>query len=252
MQTDMHYYGTYALARCAGIRDDIALAIATAAEFVDDSDYVDVTLMDGFQVKGNPTAHHPMDMHNLLFTDQRHTWIPFHFIPGNVGANTYERLQCQIDSPIAREMVARNVALANEPFGIVLLGITAHVYADTFAHYGFSGITSVENHVLPGSIELDVADEVKQAMRQRENEFIARYIKDSAANLAKNTDTTAAAADFLSGLGHAGVATYPDQPFLRWRFTYKRSKVQTPWRDNPATFFLGCRRLYEMYIRFHE
>src|ERR1700752_2314295 len=58
IQTDMHYYGTYALARCAGFRDDIALAIATAAEFVDDSDYVDVTLMDGVKVKGNPTAHH--------------------------------------------------------------------------------------------------------------------------------------------------------------------------------------------------
>lgn len=252
MQTDMHYYGTYAMARCAGIRSDTALAIATAAEYVDDSDYVDITLKNGERVRGNPTAHHPMDANNLDIVDQRQTWIPFHFVPGSVGKNVYERLRCQVDSPIAREMVTRNVGLGNEPFGIVLLGITAHVYADTFAHYGFSGITSIENHVAAGSIDLDIDEETKIAMRKKENEFIERYIKDPGNALTSKTDAAAAAADWVSKLGHAGVATYPDQPFLKWRFTYGHTNEQTPWRDNPLTFLAACQSLYQMFNEFHD
>jgi hypothetical protein len=252
MQTDIHYYGTYAMARCAGIRSDIALAIATAAEYVDDSDYVDITLKNGERVRGNPTAHHPMDANNLNIVDQRQTWIPFHFVPGNVGGSVYERLRCQVDSPIAREMVTRNVGLGNEPFGIVLLGITAHVYADTFAHYGFSGITSIENHVAAGSIELDIDEETKIAMRKKENEFIERYIRNPGNALTNNTDAAAVAADWVSKLGHAGVATYPDQPFLKWRFTYGHSNEKPPWRDNPSTFLAACRSLYQMFKEFHN
>lgn len=37
MQTDMHYYGTYFLARAAGLNATAALSIAIAAEYVDDS-----------------------------------------------------------------------------------------------------------------------------------------------------------------------------------------------------------------------
>ncbi|NQT09546.1 MAG: hypothetical protein HQ573_00015 [Desulfobacteraceae bacterium] len=37
MQIDMHYYGTYAMARAAGITRNAAKVIATAAQFVDDN-----------------------------------------------------------------------------------------------------------------------------------------------------------------------------------------------------------------------
>ena len=37
MQVDMHYYGTYAMARAAGLKADVCKIIATAAEFVDDN-----------------------------------------------------------------------------------------------------------------------------------------------------------------------------------------------------------------------
>ena len=37
MQIDMHFYGTYALARAAGIKPDSAHTIAYASQFVDDA-----------------------------------------------------------------------------------------------------------------------------------------------------------------------------------------------------------------------
>ena len=37
MQLDMHYYGTYAMARAAGINSNASATIATAAQFVDDN-----------------------------------------------------------------------------------------------------------------------------------------------------------------------------------------------------------------------
>ena len=37
MQKDMHYYGTYTLARTAGITPEVAEIIATASQFVDDN-----------------------------------------------------------------------------------------------------------------------------------------------------------------------------------------------------------------------
>lgn len=36
MQTDMHYYGTYAMARAAGLNQDTCRKIAYSAQFVDD------------------------------------------------------------------------------------------------------------------------------------------------------------------------------------------------------------------------
>ena len=108
MQTDMHYYGTYAMARSAGINEPLARAIATAAEYVDDSDKLSITTTDGKLIQSEPTAHHPVDSANLDPHDQKRTWVPFHFLPGNEGDNLDEKLICRTDSDIAREMIDHN------------------------------------------------------------------------------------------------------------------------------------------------
>src|SRR5690349_19517360 len=105
MQTDMHYYATYALARAAGISAPAAQIIATAAEYVDDSDYVDVELDDQVFIHAPPTAHHPTNKQNVQPVDQRSVWVPIHFIPGGEGDSLSEQLVCLKDSVIAREMV---------------------------------------------------------------------------------------------------------------------------------------------------
>jgi hypothetical protein len=50
MQTHIHCYGTYAFVRAAGLNAPSSQAIATAAEYVDDSDYVRAQLHDNVAV----------------------------------------------------------------------------------------------------------------------------------------------------------------------------------------------------------
>lgn len=238
MQQDMHYYGTYAMARAAGVKDDVARAIATAAEYVDDSDYVSVTLTDGKQINAVPTAHHPSAVKaNVDTIDQRRTWVPFHFIPGNDGANFEERLVCRTDSTIAREMVAHNISLAKEPYGALLAGITAHVYADTFSHYGFLGLSSELNLVNNTTIKLEVNDRnVFDYITRKATDFAGKYLKGDFHKLVR--------------LGHGSVATYPDRPFLHWSFKYETNGRDSGARRNQETFLQACHMLHDMFTRF--
>lgn len=148
MQLDMHYYATYAMARATGLEPDDARIIATSAQFVDDNvARSHVEFGDGSRLDQEATAHHPIDLSNRDDRDQRRVWVPFHFIPGNEGDGYTERLKCRMDSPIVRELRDHHLTYANCGFGLHLLGITAHVYADTFSHYGFSGVSSRGNKV---------------------------------------------------------------------------------------------------------
>ena len=148
MQIDMHYYGTYAMARAAGLERETAQVIATSAQFVDDNIARDaVTFRDGSRIDTEATAHHPIDLSNRDDRDQRRVWVPFHFLPGNVGETYTERLKCRMDSPVVQEMCEHHLIHAERSFGPHLLGIATHVYADTFSHYGFSGVSSRGNRV---------------------------------------------------------------------------------------------------------
>lgn len=237
MQTDMHYFGTYALARAAGFRTDTALVIATSAEYVDDSDEVDVTTKDGVRIHSEPTAHHPADMSdNTDPQDQRRTWVPFHFIPGLVGASDEEKLICRTDSLPAQELISYVLANLDRPFAVPLLGILAHAFIDTFSHYGFSGISSKWNRVKSDTIKLNVSQEMSHSLGTRFGEFFARYAIGPFANM-------------LVQLGHGSVATYPDQPYLRWQFEYESPNRMSGLRDNQKTFLQGCRRLHEVFTQ---
>ncbi len=239
MQTDMHYYGTFAMARASGLIQEVAQVIAIAAEYVDDSDAVGLELQDGIVLGASPTAHHPLNKANLDIVDQRGTWVPFHFLPGNEGDTTHERLICRKDSKVAREMVDHHVALPLEGYNLELLGITAHAYADTFSHYGFSGIGSPLNQVDPSTIKLHVKDTaVLEYITNKSKDFFEKYVFSVPANIA--------------ALGHGAVATFPDRPYLTWEFTYASSKKGSGARVNQATFLEACEKLHAMFIEFGE
>lgn len=236
MQTDMHYYGTYAMARAAGLTPDVALVIATAAEYVDDSDHIEVTLADGNRLVSRATAHHPAARANADPIDQRRTWVPFHFLPGNIGDTLEQKLTCTIDGPLAREMVDHHLTHADQEYAVLLIGIAAHVYADTFSHYGFSGISSRLNHVVTSSIDLKVSDAgILAYLRDHAERFANRYIGELVD---------------LVGLGHAVVATYPDRPYLNWRFNYDDGR-DSGLRENPVTFALSCEKMHRMFRDFN-
>lgn len=239
MQTDMHYYGTFAMARASGLMREAAQTIAIAAEYVDDSDAVGLELKDGIVFGAPPTAHHPLNRANLDIVDQRQIWVPFHFIPGNEGRTPHERLICQKDSAIAREMVAHHIALPLEGFGLELAGITAHCYADTFSHYGFSGISSPLNQVHPDDIKLQVKDpSVLQYITNKSKDFFEQYVFSIPTNIV--------------ALGHGAVATFPDRPYLTWEFAYQNTKKSSGPRVNPQTFLEACQKLHAIFVELGD
>lgn len=259
MQRDMHYFGTYAMARAAGIRPEDCQIIATAAEFVDDNGKrFEARFSDGGLLAFVPTAHHSVDRDNLDEADQRQVWVPFHFLPGNEGETLSQRLVCRKDSEIARELVAHNIGRAGEDFGPYLAGITAHVYGDTFSHYSFSGVSSRSNEVESELVVPINAEGVMESDLKGEIEgFVAKYgFEVKFPNFKKEVwrEIGEYTSDFIEGttgaLGHGGVYTFPDKPFLVWEVQFAGGLKET--RNNPDTFLEGCEKLYAMFQRFLE
>lgn len=237
MQVDMHYYGTYAMARAAGLKADACKVIATSAEFVDDNAKKHVIVFaDGARFQCVATAHHTTDIKNLEPDDQRQIWVPFHFLPGNEGDHYLDRLVCTKDSQIAREMVQNHLDQAQKPYALELLGITAHVYADTFSHYGFSGISAPQNNIDSKSLKLD---NIHPDLAGKATGWLKRYATQFASDIAEVTS---------AGLGHGAALTYPDQPYLMW--SYKTEKGKEYRRNNYRTFSQACEKLHDMFSRF--
>ena len=246
----MHYYGTYAMARSAGLKKEVCETIATAAQFVDDNaEKKSVEFRDGARLDVEATAHHAVNVKNLDREDQRQIWVPFHFLPGNEGNSYTQRLVCQKGSEIAQEMIKINLSLLDQPFALPLLGITAHVYADTFSHYGFSGVSSRANKIVNDSIAFHSL-----------NPDIEKYITDKAKNFKNNypkeggffANIKSWFAEGVSGaLGHGAVMTYPDRPYLIWDFIYEKNSKGAPCstRNNQKTYLECCVKLHEVFQR---
>ncbi len=259
----MHYYATYALARAAGIKSNEAKTIATSAQFVDDNTAQNhIDFKNGARIDREATAHHPKQISNLDGHDQRRVWVPFHFIPGNIGDSYTERLKCRKDSSIVHELCDHHLNYADRNFALHLLGITAHVYADTFSHYGFSGVSSRGNKVNNSSfryheevegLEAEI-EELSSDMRDYVINEKKKFFKKFGAFGGLRANINGFLAEMASGaLGHGAVATLPDRPYLVWSFEYEREDAidgNLSIRNNPVTFLEGCRALHKMFKQF--
>lgn len=257
MQIDMHYYGVYALARLGGLKARAARTLATASQYVDDSTGNDILDHEsGAKIIPVVTAHHTASVKNVDRNDQRFIWVPFHFLPGNRGQAFTERLVCRRNSPLVRDMRDHHLALAQTPFALELMGITAHVLADTYAHYGFSGVSSRRNKVRNDHIEIMDASEATAAYWAEErSRFFRKY--GTQGGLLDNIKRTvfSSGTEFFSGaLGHGAVLTFPDQPYLRWKFEYEvhfdDRPDQVSVRSNQESYLEACRRLYDLFSAF--
>ncbi len=247
MQLDMHYYGTYAMARAAGLSPAVCRTIATCSQFVDDNAHGrSIEFLDGARIDSEPTAHHVASVGNIKPEDQRMVWVPFHFLPGNEGDTYSERLLCRKDSAIAREMLRHHLGYAKHDIGVHLIGVAAHAYADTFSHYGFSGVSSRRNKVVNDSFvfQMDLDKRTEKYIKGKADRFFETYRRES--GLLSNVKSWLAET-FSGALGHGAVATYPDRPFLKWSFDYEYPQRTTSERDNQATFLEGCRELHRLF-----
>ncbi len=250
MQVDMHYYGTYAMARAAGLKKEVCEIIATAAQFVDDNaEKESIEFRDGARLDGEATAHHSINIKNLDREDQRQIWIPFHFLPGNEGDSYTQRLVCTKDSEIAQEMIKFNLSLLEKPFALPLIGITAHVYADTFAHYGFSGVSSRANKIVNDSIRFHSIDPgIEKYITDKAKVFTTNYPREG--GFFENIKSWFVE-EASGALGHGAVMTYPDRPYLQWDFIYENDPhgARCPIRNNQETYLECCIKLHDLFQR---
>lgn len=247
MQIDMHFYGSYALARMAGFAPEQASTIATAAQFVDNAvSAAPVNLADNSYLLPVVSAHEIIELgKNFDRMDQWRVWVPFHFLPGGQGESVDDRLICLWGEP-GNQAADRIIRLALEagaeerPYALHLLGIVTHVIQDTYAHYGFSGIAHEHNLIDQDSLNSLNVSRLRNYITGKLETFFERV----GASFAE-----------ASRLGHAGAATFPDRPYLRWELSYEQpSGVKDPSlaspRDNPATFFRACTRIHAIYRAF--
>lgn len=258
MDIDMHYYGVYALARAAGLGADVAKVIATASEFVDDSTDTEIIVNPGgARFRGESTAHHPTDFApNNNPDDQLRVWLPFHFLPGGQGNSQSELLVCIKNSAIAQEMVNHHLELCDAYFAAEMIGVTAHVYADTFAHYGFSGVSSRLNRVIGESIKLVNGDPLAGQFDRFLGKFgiqggLLRNFRDAVSTVASDL-----AEDTTGALGHGSVAIFPDQPYLEWGYQYERVDLHTDGgnveRQNANDYLEAAQALYGLFRQFAD
>ena len=219
MQTDFHHGATYALARIAGFPRAAAEIIAYSAQYVDDATNTGlVRFQNGALYERFATAHRMLDYRNFRELANHRVWVPFHFLPGNCGlpagedpdGEFAEKLVCKPNSPVALDMVSAAICGRHEPYALHRLGITMHVYADTWAHAGFSGLSHAHNEVSDVYTADGRLDE--RLMERLKGYFVGEALP----------------------LGHGPVLSYPDRPWLVWAYTDGRQR--RIYRDNPAIY----------------
>ena len=227
MQIDFHHSVTYVLSRIAGFLHSEASIIAYCAQYVDDATNSGIIHFDnGWSFDRISSAHKLLDYRNFQELANHHVWIPFHFLPGNQGnpagtvdsdSDIMRKLVCLPNSPVAQDLVRECIAQRHTPYALHRLGITMHVYADTWAHQGFVGI----NHKLNDAI--DLLDEDGNRDRRLMNRLASFFIGEALP------------------LGHGTVLSNPDKPYLRWG--YINGDGDRIHRDNPADFLDAAEHL---------
>ena len=204
MQIDGHHTFTYVISRMVGFTHEEANIIAHSAQYVDDATNAgNIEFTNGAMFSRISSAHGTYDMrHHLDAQENNLVWVPFHFLPGNGGKTSddvdqeesfIKKLVCKPYSPVAVDMLEACLKDINKPYGLHRLGITMHVFADTFAHQGFAGVIHSINKVKNlecHNFDMGFFDKLK-------SETLSRRFP----------------------MGHGPALTCPDMPFLEWSYT---------------------------------
>ena len=220
-------------ARLAGFGHSDASIVAHCAQYVDDSTQAGLIRFDnGAMFDRISSAHKMLDYRNFKELENYKVWIPFHFLPGNGGlpagqdppGTFIEKLICRPNSPVAQAMVRECIDQRYRSYGLHRLGITMHVFVDTWAHQGFAGVS----HEVNGARDLvDGDNNPDQSLMNRLTNF------------------------FIGGalpLGHGTVLSNPDRPYLRWGYTNGRGEKIS--RDNPRDFLAAADEMCRAMQRY--
>ncbi|OKY74688.1 MAG: hypothetical protein BM485_12680 [Desulfobulbaceae bacterium DB1] len=236
MQIDFHHGTTYVAARLAGFDRKEAGIVAHAAQYVDDATSSGVVHFNNKSIYHRLcTAHKTLDPRNSIELNNHLVWIPFHFLPGNGGKNAdengdlsfVEKIVCRPgnDNPIARQLLREVISEKGHLCSLHRLGLTMHVYADTWAHQNFAGVEDKIN-------EVDHAvDKGKSGVFSEFGKVFHDWLDDT-----------------LPALGHARANVFPDMPFLDWEYTNAaKEKVR---RNNTDLFCTAADEMCKAMQRY--
>lgn len=235
MQIDFHHATTYVVARLAGFPQEKAEIVAHASQYVDDATSSGRIRFDnGALFSRISSAHKMLDPRNADELANHYVWIPFHFLPGNNGLGEGQnpiggfinKIICTPDSPIARQMVRQAIIDQDRPYGLHRLGVTMHVFVDTWAHQGFAGVLHKINEV----------EDVKETGMSK------GFSSGLGALLADLLD------DAVPPLGHGRATVFPDMPFLSWE--YKNGSKQKVERNNTDQFCQAAEQMCRAMKRY--
>ena len=141
MQIDFHFYSIYALARAAGFMPDNAFTIAYSSQHTDDAKYEHaLNFENGGRFQQVLTAHKFLDAKALNKKTCYRIWVPFHFLPGNLGVEFYGRMVARSGSTIAQSLIDALLNSNPRPYILHRLGIFLHCFADSWSHQNFLGL----------------------------------------------------------------------------------------------------------------
>jgi hypothetical protein len=248
MQIDFHHGTTYVVARYAGFNHAEAEIIAYCSQYVDDATNSGVLRFDnGAMYRYSSSSHKTLDYRDFNELSNHQIWIPFHFLPANgqqpAGANPdgnfIEKLICRPNSPVAEDMLRECVNDRNKSYSLHRLGITMHVYADTWAHQGFAGVTHDVNDIHA----LDEQGNEDESFLARKKNFFKKGIVENIFN-----QVTGKFIGDVKPLGHGAALSQPDKPFLKW--SYHDHNNQLVKRDNTKIFLEAADRLCQAMQRY--
>lgn len=229
MQIDFHFYTIYALTRAAGFRPDQAYTIAYSSQHTDDAEYEHaLEFTNGGRFQQVLTAHRLLDFDSLSKETCYRIWVPFHFLPGNLGVDFYERMLNRCGSTIAQRLADDLINSNSKPYLLHRLGIFLHVYADTWSHQNFLGL---KNDNLNDITDLDV-----KGMSEASLKSLFEKLKEKTL-------------EYLAPkLGHAQAGTIPDEPYREWEYkNYKGKKFDI---SNVERTLDAAQNCYSILIRF--
>lgn len=242
MEIDFHHTTTYVIARAAGFKHSEAETIAYSSQYVDDATNRGTITFDNEALYTHTSsAHKTLDNRNFKKKSNHHVWLPFHFLPGNgnkkAGENPtgkfIEKIICRPNSYIAKDMITACIEKKKLPYSLHLLGITMHVYADTWSHQGFAGIAHRVNRVKA----LDEKIKTKNIFKRFKN-YLLVIVYNGLSKII----------NYALPLGHGSALNYPDLPFLKWEYyDHQKRKIK---RNNTKLFIEAANEMCKAMQRY--
>jgi len=255
MKKDAHYYALLAMSRSVGIEKETAHKIAYASQFVDDAKVNKITLAAdnpsdllselGDEILNAATCHSYSDLSTYNYSSMTANTSAFHFVPGCEGRNFPKKMRCKKESKIIKSIVEEAVNNADP----IKLGITLHAYADTFSHQGFSGIASKVNDVEGVRENNQIYISNFQLLKEKRWKEIGTRITTFLSELIKDR--------VVPAYGHGQVYSYPDIPYLDWRYEYDAtdnfsSQYQVSRVMNKERFIEAFKKIKDILQKFLE